>query len=129
MMIFLVGVDLGLDGTAIRRFREVGIRVFIFPLVTGVATVMTVLVCGLFTPLTVKELLGIACTFGWYSLGPNIMMDYGGGNRFFNKLSTYYIFIVYDSYSSKESWLHRGNRNASCCSNGFMYCDNRGFSK
>lgn len=77
MMIFLVGVDLGLDGTAIRRFREVGIRVFIFPLVTGVATVMTVLVCGLFTPLTVKELLGIACTFGWYSLGPNIMMDAG----------------------------------------------------
>lgn len=77
LMIFLVGVDMGLDGTAMQRFRKVGMRVFIFPLVTGIATVTAVLVCGIFTPLSIKELLGIACTFGWYSLGPSVMMDAG----------------------------------------------------
>ncbi len=76
-MVFLVGVDMGLDGTAIQRFKEAGLRIFAFPLATGITTVLTVLICGFFTPLSVKELLGIACTFCWYSLGPNIIMDAG----------------------------------------------------
>lgn len=76
-MVFLVGVDMGLDGTAIQRFKEAGLRIFVFPLATGITTVLTVLICGIFTSLSVKELLGIACTFCWYSLGPNIIMDAG----------------------------------------------------
>lgn len=76
-MVFLVGIDMGLDGSAIHRFRSAGVRILIFPLTTGIVTVLTVLICGLFTPLSLKDLLGISCTFCWYSLGPNIIMDAG----------------------------------------------------
>lgn len=76
-MVFLVGVDMGLDGTAIQRFKTAGLRIFAFPFITGVATILTVIICGMFMPLSIREVMGIGCTFCWYSLGPNIIMDAG----------------------------------------------------
>ena len=76
-MVFLVGIDMGFDGTAIQKFRQAGLRILVFPIVTGLATIGAVLACGCLMPLSLKEILGIGCTFCWYSLGPNIIMDAG----------------------------------------------------
>ena len=76
-MVFLVGVDMGLDGTAIQKFKQAGVRILVFPFTTGFATIITVLICGYFMPLTVREILSIGCTFCWYSLAPNIIMEAG----------------------------------------------------
>ncbi|MBQ4650004.1 MAG: lysine exporter LysO family protein [Firmicutes bacterium] len=76
-LVFFVGMDMSFDGTIVSIFRQNGLKVLIFPMVTAVVTVVTVLVCSMFTPLNLKEAIAVACTFGWYSLGPNIMMDAG----------------------------------------------------
>lgn len=77
LMVFLVGMDMGFDGNIAEVFKKIGIRVMIFPVVTAVATIATVLCCTAFVPISTKEAFAIACTFGWYSLGPNIIMDAG----------------------------------------------------
>ncbi len=77
IMVFLVGMDMGFDGSIITVFRESGLKILAFPAVTAVVTVLAVLGCSLFTPLNLKEAAAVACTFCWYSLGPNILMDAG----------------------------------------------------
>ncbi len=77
LMVFLVGMDMGFDGTIVAVFRESGLRILAFPAVTAMVTIAAVLICSLFTPLSLRETAAVACTFCWYSLGPNIMMEAG----------------------------------------------------
>ena len=77
LMVFLVGMDMGFDGNIVDIFKKAGIRVIIFPVVTAAATIAAVLCCVIFVPVSTREAFAIACTFGWYTLGPNIIMDAG----------------------------------------------------
>ncbi len=77
IMVFLVGMDMGFDGTIVTVFRESGLKILVFPLVTAAATLAAVLLCGLLTPLSLQETAAVGVTFCWYSLGPNIMMEAG----------------------------------------------------
>ena len=77
ILVFLVGEDMGNDGSFFTVFKTIGLRILLFPLVTGICTIVATLLCGLILPINVKESLAIACTFGWYSLGPTIIMDAG----------------------------------------------------
>ncbi|MBQ8562848.1 MAG: lysine exporter LysO family protein [Firmicutes bacterium] len=77
IMVFMVGMDMGLDGTIASVFRQSGLKILAFPAVAAVATLAGVLICCLITPLTLQEAAAVACTFCWYSLGPNIIMDAG----------------------------------------------------
>lgn len=77
IMVFLVGMDMGFDGTVITVFRQTGLRLLAFPLVTAAATLAGVMLCSLISPLNLQESAAVACTFCWYSLGPNIIMDAG----------------------------------------------------
>ncbi len=76
-LVFLVGVDLGIAGDIVDKFRETGSRIFLFPLVGGITTIISIFLFFPLLPLDPKETLGVACTFGWYSLGPNILLDQG----------------------------------------------------
>lgn len=77
LMVFLVGIDIGSDEKALRSLKDAGFRVLAFPLATAAVTVVFILLYGCFLPYSSKEMLGVACTFCWYSLGPNIIMDAG----------------------------------------------------
>ncbi len=77
LMVFLVGMDMGFDGSLPAVFRETGVRAIIFPLITAASTLVSMLVMKLFVSMTLKEMMAIGCTFGWYSLGPNIIMEAG----------------------------------------------------
>ena len=75
ILLSLVGLDLGLDGTVIDNFRKVGLRVLIFPFAIG--SLVGAFICGLILPLSVKEMLAVGAGFGWYSLAPGIILEAG----------------------------------------------------
>lgn len=77
VMVFLVGMDMGFDGSLPQVFRSTGIRAIAFPLTVAFATMIAMAVMSVFVELNVKEMICVGCTFGWYSLGPNIIMDAG----------------------------------------------------
>lgn len=77
VMVFLVGMDMGFDTSGMENALKIGWRVLIFPVVTGLATLATGLIIGIFMPLSTKEVLAITCTFCWYSLAPNIIINAG----------------------------------------------------
>ena len=76
-MVFLVGMDMGFDSAGVGDSLKIGWRVLVFPVVTGLATLVTGLIIGIFVPLSTKEVLAITCTFCWYSLAPNIIINAG----------------------------------------------------
>lgn len=77
VMVFFACIDLGLDGTIIEKFKQMGPMIIAFIAATGISTLIAVFIVGIFTPFSFKEILAIGCTFCWYSLGPNIIMDAG----------------------------------------------------
>lgn len=77
ILLALIGVDLGVEGTVIRSIRNAGLRVLAIPFTVVVGTLAGVAVCSIFLPLTLKECLIVGSGFGWYSLAPSIIMDHG----------------------------------------------------
>lgn len=77
LMVFLVGVDLGFDGTAPQLIKQAGVKTLIFPLAVGISTLIGVFACTLFMDYNAHESLMIGATFCWYSLAPNIIIDGG----------------------------------------------------
>lgn len=77
VLLLFVGVDIGMEGTIVENFKKVGARVFVFPVVTIIMSLLTGVICALFMPFSVKEGLAIAAGFGWYSLAPGIIMEAG----------------------------------------------------
>jgi len=65
LMVFLVGVDLGFDGTAPKIIKQAGLKAIIWPIVTGVATLIGVFLCTLFMEYNTHESFMIGCTFCW----------------------------------------------------------------
>ena len=77
LLIFFVGMDIGLSGDTGSSVQNSTIWIFIFPFVTAAGTFIAIWLSGILLGFTLKEVLGIVCTFCWYSLGPNIMISYG----------------------------------------------------
>ena len=77
ILLIFVGIDLGLEGTVVDNFRKVGWRVFVFPLVVVVSTLLGSGISGVFMGLSLKESLAIGAGFGWYSLAPGMIMEAG----------------------------------------------------
>lgn len=77
ILLWFVGLDLGLDGTVIQNFKKVGVRVLIFPLVIALGSLIGAVLCSLILPLSMKEMLAVGAGFGWYSLAPGIIMEAG----------------------------------------------------
>lgn len=77
VLLLFVGVDIGMEGTIVENFKKVGARVFAFPVMTIIMSLLAGVICALFMPFSVKEGLAIAAGFGWYSLAPGIIMEAG----------------------------------------------------
>ena len=76
-MVFLVGMDMGFDGSFVKVFKSAGLRALAIPVTTALATLASMFIMSFFVDLGAKEMACIGCTFGWYSLGPNIIMEAG----------------------------------------------------
>ena len=77
LLLFLVGVDSGIEGTVINSFRNAGLRVLVLPLAVIIGTLSASLLLSVFLPVTVRECLAIGSGFAWYSIAPGIIIGKG----------------------------------------------------
>lgn len=77
VLLFLVGLDMGIEGTVISQIKEVGARVLVIPFAVIIGSLIGAFVCGLILPLSIKEALAVGSGMGWYSLAPGIIIDKG----------------------------------------------------
>lgn len=75
-LLFLVGIDIGLEGTVVKKFKQVGWRIFVFPIAIMIGTFAGVFAASLFFPLRLNEAMAVGAGFGWYSLAPTIIAGY-----------------------------------------------------
>ena len=77
VLLWFVGLDLGLEGTVAGSSKKSGIRIFILPFATLIGTMIGAVICGIILPMSMKESLLVGAGFGWYSLAPGMIMDAG----------------------------------------------------
>lgn len=77
LLLALIGIDLGVEGTVLDNLRKAGARVLAIPFAVIVGTLAAAALCSLITPVSLQEGLAIGSGFGWYSLAPGIIMDQG----------------------------------------------------
>jgi len=71
LMLWSVGLDMGLSGTIFTYLKEAGLRVLLFPVAVILGTTVAgVIISMLFGELSIAESLAIGYGFGWYTFAP-----------------------------------------------------------
>ena len=90
ILMFLVGISVGMHHGIIEKIKEYHIKIFIIPIGIIVGSIAGGLVCAAFLPLSFGESTAIASGLGWYSLaGVSITNLYGaaiGSTAFLSNL-------------------------------------------
>lgn len=77
LLLFLVGIDLGIEDTFFSDIRQAGLGILLIPLAVCVGTLAGTALCALFLPLSLGECLSVGAGFGWYSMAPALIMEKG----------------------------------------------------
>ena len=77
LLLFLVGIDLGLSGAVISSVKTAGMRAFAFPVAVVIGSLVAAFLCSFILPVSVKEALAIGAGFGWYTLAPIVISEEG----------------------------------------------------
>ena len=77
LLLVFVGIDLGIEGTVVKNFKAVGLRILAIPAAVAIGTLLASFVMSFFTELTTREAMAVGAGFGWYSLAPGIIMEAG----------------------------------------------------
>lgn len=76
LLLFLVGVDMGRQGTMLNDIKAAGFKVLLVPVAVVVGTFLSAALAGLLLPLGVKDAVAASAGFGWYSLAPTLLQSY-----------------------------------------------------
>lgn len=76
MLLVLVGIDIGTEGTLAKNFKSAGWRVVVFPFVSIGAMMLGSAIAAIFLPFGVQDGLCIGSGLGWYSLASAMLVDY-----------------------------------------------------
>lgn len=76
ILLFFVGIDLGMDGKVVKNFKETGWRILIFPVAVIGGTLISAMVASFVLPLTAREAMSVSAGFGWYTMAPVILSNY-----------------------------------------------------
>ena len=76
ILLLLVGLDIGVEGTIAENFKQAGWRIIVFPFAIIFGTCAGLLVASLFLPISVKDALCTGSGFGWYTLAPAMLAEY-----------------------------------------------------
>ncbi|MGX8774092.1 MAG: lysine exporter LysO family protein [Bacillota bacterium] len=76
VLLILVGIDIGTEGTLGANFRSAGWRVVVFPFVSLAAMMLGCLIAAMILPLGVQDSLCIGSGLGWYSLAAAMLVEY-----------------------------------------------------
>ena len=69
LLLFMVGMDMGKQGTLLADIKTAGFQVLLVPVAVAA-------LAGLFLPLGVKDSMAAASGLGWYSLAPTLLAPY-----------------------------------------------------
>lgn len=78
VLMFLVGISVGLSKGVFARVRQYGLRILLLPLSVTAASVAAGLPCSLLTGMDLGESVAIASGMGWYSLTGILLTDLAG---------------------------------------------------
>lgn len=76
LLLLLVGVDIGRQGTILADIKAAGFKVVLVPVAVAVGTLSFAAVGGLFLSIGVKDAIASTAGFGWYSLAPTLLQGY-----------------------------------------------------
>lgn len=76
LLLFLVGVDMGKQGTAIADIRTAGLKVLLIPVAVAVGSLAAAALVGSVLSIGPKNAMAVAAGFGWYSLAPSLLAPY-----------------------------------------------------
>ena len=76
VLLVLIGIDIGTEGTLAENFRSAGWRVGVFPFVSMVAMVAAAVAAAVILPLSLQDSLCVGGGFAWYSLAPAMLAEY-----------------------------------------------------
>lgn len=76
LLLFLVGMDMGKQGTMLADIKAAGFKVLLVPAVVAAGTLLAAALAGLVLPLGVKDSVAASAGFGWYSLAPTLLAPY-----------------------------------------------------
>ena len=78
LLMFAVGISVGLNRTVFRKLREYHLKILLIPAGILLGTVIGGLVSGPLLGMPVKDALSVACGLGWYSLSGVLLTDLAG---------------------------------------------------
>ena len=76
LLLFLVGMDMGKQGTMLADIKAAGFKVLLVPAAVVVGTLAFAAVGALVLPISVKDSMASSAGFGWYSLAPTLLQSY-----------------------------------------------------
>lgn len=76
LLLFLVGVDMGRQGTMLNDIKAAGFKVLLVPAAVVAGTFLFAALAGLVLPMGVKDAVAASAGFGWYSLAPTLLQSY-----------------------------------------------------
>lgn len=76
ILMFFVGIDLGMEGTVVANFKRVGWRVAVIPFAVIAGTLAGTYIASLFLPISGKEAMAIGSGLGWYTFAPVLLSSY-----------------------------------------------------
>ena len=75
LLLFMVGMDMGKQGTLLADIKTAGFQVLLVPVAVCAGSLAFAALAGLFLPLGVKDSMAAASGLGWYSLPGAAAMD------------------------------------------------------
>lgn len=76
LLLFLVGMDMGRQGTVLRDIKAAGFKVLLVPAAVIAGTFLFALAVSPLLPLSAKDTVASSAGFGWYSLAPTLLAPY-----------------------------------------------------
>lgn len=97
LLLFLVGIDIGRQGTALEDIRRNGLRILAVPFFVVLGTFAGAAAAAVLTGMALRDSEAVAAGFGWYSLAPVILSEYSaelGAVSFLSNIMREIIAIV-----------------------------------
>ena len=76
LLLFLVGMDIGQEGTMISDIKTAGLKVLLVPVAVGIGSLAAGALVGLALSLGPKDAAAVSAGLGWYSLAPTLLAPY-----------------------------------------------------
>ena len=77
VLLFLTGVNIGVDGTVVESFKKIGFKILLFPVAAIFAALLAAAAFALLAGQGLRETLAESAGFGWYTIASAIIMDKG----------------------------------------------------